>query len=73
MKDMKEQGTVSTYSSKRRSNAPTIPLPGKGVNGKDSVTAPADSLHSVPDSTKAPLMPADSTHLPVDTTRHFKG
>ncbi|MBS0029827.1 hypothetical protein ACTJJ0_20310 [Chitinophaga sp. 22321] len=73
MKEMKEQGTVSTYSSKRRSTARTIPLPGKGANGKDSVAAPVDSLHSVTDSTKAPLVPADSTHLPVDTTRRISG
>lgn len=74
MKDMKQQGTVSSYSSKRRNTAPTIPLPGKDHNGKDSTTAAADSLRtpadslkaSIPtaDSLKAPVPPADTTHTP---------
>ncbi|NLR57937.1 hypothetical protein HGH93_07485 [Chitinophaga polysaccharea] len=65
MKDMQQRGTASGYSSKRRSSAPTIPLPGKDGNGKDSSTA-------VNDSTALPL-PADSTQVPAsptDTSRH---
>ena len=71
MKDMQKEGSVSTYSSKRRNTAPTIPLPGKGANGKDSTTAPADSLHLPLDSTKTPNIPTDSGHIPVDTTKIF--
>ncbi|HEY9260271.1 hypothetical protein [Chitinophaga sp.] len=71
MKDMQQQGTAGTYSSKRRSTAPTIPLPGKGANGKDSTAAPSDSLHTPVDSLKTPLAPADSIKTPMmppDTT-----
>jgi hypothetical protein len=74
MKDMQTQGTVSSYSSKRRNTKPTIPLPGKDHNGKDSTKVAADSLRttadslkaSIPtaDSLKAPVPPADTTHTP---------
>lgn len=64
MKDMQRQGAASSYSSKRRSNARTIPLPSKGGTGKDSTATPADSLHMVADSLKAPIVPADTTHTP---------
>jgi hypothetical protein len=71
MKDMKSQGSVSSYSSKRRNTKPTIPLPGKEGHGKDSTTAradslgiPADSLHIPVDSTKTPVTPPDTTHIP---------
>lgn len=69
MKDMQKQGTVVTYSSKRHNTAPTIPLPGKGANGKDSTGTAADSLHMpVSDSLRVPAdslkAPADTTHIP---------
>lgn len=65
MKDMQKEGSVSSYSSKRRNTAPTIPLPGKGANGKESTNTPADSLHMSTDSTRSPI---DSSHSPIDTT-----
>ncbi len=72
MKEMQKQGAASSDSSKRRNTAPTIPLPGKGANGKDSTNMPADSLHmatdsarTVIDSSHAPMTPADSTHSPL--------
>jgi hypothetical protein len=65
MKDMQKEGSVSSYSSKRRNTAPTIPLPGKGANGKDSTNMPADSLRMSTDSTRAPI---DSSHSPIDAT-----
>jgi hypothetical protein len=68
MKDMQKQGAASSYSSKRRNTAPTIPLPGKGANGKDSTNIPADSLHLPSDSTRIPL--TDSSHAPVPDTTH---
>lgn len=71
MKEMQKQGAASSYSSKRRNTAPTIPLPGKGANGKDSTNMPADSLHmstdslrAVIDSTRMPAALPDTTHVP---------
>ncbi|SEW50957.1 hypothetical protein [Chitinophaga arvensicola] len=69
MKDMQKQGAVSSYSSKRHNTAPTIPLPGKGANGKDSTNTPADSLRAASDSTRIPL--ADSTQAPPADTAHL--
>ncbi|HWV65429.1 hypothetical protein, partial [Chitinophaga sp.] len=66
MKDMQNMGTVTGYSSKRRNTAPTIPLPGKGANGKDSTNTATDSLHNpISDSLR---IPADSLKAPADTT-----
>lgn len=65
MKDMQKQGTIASYSSKRHNTAPTIPLPGKGANGKDSTNTAADSLH-IPASDSLRI-PADSVKTPADT------
>lgn len=64
MKDMQKQGAVSSYASKRRNTAPTIPLPDKDGKGKDSTAAPSDSLQRSADSLKAPITPIDTTHTP---------
>ncbi|RAK37418.1 UNVERIFIED_ORG: hypothetical protein DFS12_103387 [Chitinophaga ginsengisegetis] len=66
MNDMQKQGSVSAYSPKRRNTAPTIPLPGKGANGKDSTNSATDSLHTNPSDSLR--IPADSVKAPVDTT-----
>ncbi|NLR77561.1 hypothetical protein [Chitinophaga eiseniae] len=64
MKDMQQRGTASGYSSKRRSSAPTIPLPGEGGHGKDSTSAIKDSTAAPlrADSTQAPALPTDTAH-----------
>lgn len=66
MKDMQRQGTAGNYSGKRRSTAPTIPLPGKSGSRSDSTALPGDSTATQP-------LPADSTRpAPVPDSTHTR-